>query len=154
MAQRAIGFAGQARVAIVFGGERSGLSNEELERCNAAAMIPASAEYSSLNLSHAVQVMLYELRRAAIEPPKVSHKQGLPWYAPPAAEEMEYFYAHLERILLSTGFLDPANPRVLMRRLRQFFNRALPDRNELNILRGILKSFEKPKNRRVPLPDE
>jgi TrmH family RNA methyltransferase len=154
MAPRALGFAAHAPVAIVFGGERSGLSNEDLERCNAQVIIPASAEYGSLNLSHAVQILCYELRRVAVAAPKVSHKEGLPWYAPPEAQEMERFYEHLERVLLSTGFLDPANPRVLMRRLRQYFSRTLPDRNELNILRGILKSVEKPKKRRVPFPDE
>ena len=67
---------------------------------------------------------------------------------------MERYYEHLQRILLSTGFLDPANPRHLMRRLRQFYNRAMPDRNELNILRGILTSIEKPKGRRIPLDPE
>ena len=100
-------------------------------------------------------MLAYGLRRAAYpEVPTVSAKKDHAWYAPPAVEDMERFYEHLQRLLLSTGFLDPANPRNLMRRLRTFFNRASPDRNELNILRGILTSFEKPKGRRVPLPDE
>lgn len=155
MASRAVTTASAAKVAVVFGCERTGLTNEELELCHAVTMIPTNPGYSSLNLSQAVQVLAYELRRAAL--PKVeavSGRQG-PLYAPPSAQEMEHFYGHLERILMSTGFLDPANPRLLMRRLRQFFNRASPDRNELNILRGILTSIEKPKGRRVPLnPDE
>ena len=153
-AGRAIERAAQARVALVFGCERTGLTNEELDRCHAALMIPTNPGYSSLNLSQAVQVMAYELRRAALpQVPSVSSKKDHPWYEPPTAEEMTRFYDHLQRILLSTGFLDPENPRHLMRRLRTFFNRASPDRNELNILRGILTSLERPKGRRVPLPD-
>lgn len=152
-AARAVATAARAKVAVVFGCERTGLTNEELDFCHAVTMIPANPGYSSLNLSQAVQVLAYELRRAALpDAPPVSLKQGLPGYEPPGAEEMERFYEHLERILLSTGFLDPANPRLLMRRLRQLFNRAGPDRNELNILRGILTSIEKPKGRRIPLP--
>lgn len=143
-----------APVALVFGCERTGLTNEELELCHAATMIPTNPGYSSLNLSQAVQILAYELRRAAHpQAPQVSTKKDHPWYVPPTVEEMERFYEHLQRILLSTGFLDPANPRHLMRRLRTFFNRAGPDRNELNILRGILTSFERPKGRRVPLPE-
>lgn len=154
-AARAVATAAGAKVAIVFGCERTGLTNEELDSCHAATMIPANPGYSSLNLSQAVQVLAYELRRAALsEIPAVSGKRGLDWYAPPSTEEMELFYGHFERVLMSTGFLDPSNPRLLMRRLRQLFNRASPDRNELNILRGILTSIEKPKRRRISLPDE
>lgn len=154
-AARAVSTAANAKVAIVFGCERTGLTNEELDLCHAVTMIPANPGYSSLNLSQAVQVLAYELRKASLpDTPSVSSKQGHPWYEPPPAEEMERFYAHLEKILLSTGFLDPANPRLLMRRLRQFYNRASPDRNELNILRGILSSIEKPKRRRIPLDGE
>lgn len=151
-AERAIAVAAEAPVAFVFGCERTGLTNEEVDLCHATTLIPANPQFSSLNLSQAVQIMAYELRRAGCpDVPEAATKKQHPWYAPPAAEDMERFYSHLERILLSTGFLDPANPRMLMRRLRTFFNRAAPDRNELNILRGILTSFEKPKNRRVPL---
>jgi len=155
-AERALAIAQQdSSVALVFGCERTGLSNEELDRCHARTLIPANPGYTSLNLSQAVQIMAYELRKAALpDVPKVSGKEGHPWYQPPSAEDMERYYEHLQRLLLSTGFLDPANPRHLMRRLRQFYNRALPDRNELNILRGILSSFEKPKGRRIPLPAE
>lgn len=151
-AARAVALARTAKVAIVFGCERTGLTNEELDLCHAVTMIPANPGYSSLNLSQAVQVLAYELRKAALpDAPAVSSKDGHRWYERPPAEEMERFYTHLERILLSTGFLDPSNPRLLMRRLRQFYNRASPDRNELNILRGILTSIEKPKRRRIPL---
>ncbi len=154
-AQRALPLTREAPVAFVFGCERTGLTNAELEHCHATTLIPANPGYTSLNLSQAVQIMAYELRRAAypdvqVSAPKAEH----PWYAPPSADDMERFYEHLQRILSATGFLDPANPRHLMRRLRTFFNRASPDRNELNILRGILTSIEKPKRRRIPLAGE
>lgn len=152
-AERAVRIAGDARVALVFGCERTGLTNEELDLCHAVTMVPANPGYSSLNLSQAVQVLAYELRKAALpQDQPVAAKRDNPMYALPSADEVERYYEHLQRILLSTGFLDPANPRLLMRRLRQFFNRAAPDRNELNILRGILTSIEKPKGRRIPLP--
>ncbi|MGH8457064.1 MAG: RNA methyltransferase [Stenotrophobium sp.] len=148
MAARTVLLPAPNRAALVFGCERTGLTNDELERCNATTMIAANPDYSSLNLAQAVQVMAYELRKAALpEVPKVSAKHEHPWYAPPSAEETERFYEHLEKVLRATGFLDPANPRVLMRRLRVLFNRAQPDRNELNILRGILTSVESPKIR-------
>lgn len=154
-AAKAIEIARVAPVALVFGCERTGLTNEELDRCHASVMIPTNPGYSSLNLSQAVQILAYELRRMALPMvPAVSSKRDHPWYEPPGAEDMERFYEHMQRMLLSTGFLDPTNPRHLMRRLRTFFNRASPDRNELNILRGILTSFEKPKSRRVPPEDQ
>jgi TrmH family RNA methyltransferase len=124
-------------VAIVFGPERAGLKNAEMDLCNALVYIPSNPDYSSLNLAMAVQVIAYELRWA----------QGLDFKpdddeAPPAsAEDLEYFYEHLERVLLGSGFLNPDNPRTLMRRLRRLFNRARLDENELNIMRGILSAL-------------
>ena len=153
MAERAVALATHEPVALVFGCERTGLTNEEIERCHAVAMIPSNPDYSSLNLAQAVQVMSYELRKAALpDVPKVAAKHEHPWYAPPKAEDMERYYEHLERVLRATGFLDPNNPRVLMRRLRTIYNRAAPDRNELNILRGILTSVEEPKQRTKRAP--
>lgn len=129
--------AAQAPVALIFGRESSGLSNDELDRCQYMVRIPANPDYSSLNLAAAVQVLAYELRLAMLE-----HAPEPPVEAPVPApyEELEHFYAHLQQVLLATGFLDPVNPRHLMRRLRRLFNRARPDRNEINILRGILSS--------------
>jgi TrmH family RNA methyltransferase len=139
------------RVALVFGCERTGLTAEELDRCHRLTTIPSNPVYPSLNLAAAVQLLCWELRRAAIAPPKISLKEDPGYmngrFGPPTAEQMEQFYEHLERVLLATGFLDPRNPRLLTRRLRQLFNRARPDTNELNILRGILKSVERPKKR-------
>jgi TrmH family RNA methyltransferase len=122
--------------AIVFGTESTGLSNTELDLCNATAYIPANPDYSSLNLAMAVQVIAYELRLAqgyadAAQDPE----------SPPASSgDMELFYKHLERVLLGAGFLKADNPRYLMRRLRRLFNRARLDQNELNIMRGILSA--------------
>jgi TrmH family RNA methyltransferase len=145
--------AGQ-RVALVFGFEQTGLTNEELDRCNAVIAIPANPGYSSLNLSQAVQVLTYCLRRAAIaEVPRPSIKRDHPLYQPPTAEQTEQFYEHLQRTLLMTGFIDPQNPRLLMRRLRTVFNRAQPDLNELNLLRGILSTVEKTKRRHIMPPE-
>lgn len=154
-ADRAVSIASTNRVALVFGTERTGLTNEELERCHAVSMVPVNPKYSSLNLSQAVQIFCYELRKAAMpEVPKVAKKKDAEVYAPPAAEEVERFYEHLQSVLLQTGFLDPQNPRALMRRLRTFFNRAQPDRNEINMLRGILTSYEKPKSRKSSLSSQ
>jgi TrmH family RNA methyltransferase len=147
-AARLLDRAASGNVALVFGSERVGLTNEELERCQATARIPVSEEYGSLNLAAAVQIFCYELRKAAVpQIAPVALKRDHPNYAPPTAEEVERFYEHLERVLLQTGFLDPKNPGLLMRRLRTLFNRTNPDSNELAILRGILKTVEKPKKR-------
>jgi len=138
----------QGPVGVIFGPEKSGLSNDDLDRCHTLLTIPTDPGFRSLNLAMAVQVMSYELRLARLNP----RIEGLPAEAPLASgEELEHFYAHLERILTATGFLDPENPRHLMRRLRRLFARALPDRNEINILRGILAAVDPGKNvRRTP----
>lgn len=134
------------RGALVFGRERTGLTNEEVDRCRCLVRIPANPDYSSLNLGAAVQVMAYELRMTALSPPERA-PQPPPEFPPATVDELEGFYGHLERVLNETGFLDPDNPRHLMRRLRRLFEKAGPDRNEVNILRGILKSVQRPKRR-------
>lgn len=134
-------------VALVFGNEKSGLDNTELELCNAHTMIPANPDYSSLNLAAAVQLYCWELRRQLIDPPKVSRKADRPQFEPATHRQMEDLYVHMEQVLLKTGFLDPSNPKMLMRRLRQLTNRARPDQNEVAILRGILTSVERTKRR-------
>jgi tRNA/rRNA methyltransferase/tRNA (cytidine32/uridine32-2'-O)-methyltransferase len=105
-------------------------------------MIPANPDYSSLNLAAAVQILAYELR--------VACGGGLPAEAEPDpvdlpadAASMERFYVHLEETLAAIAFLDPANPRHLMRRLRRLYSKARPTVNELNILRGILGETQK-----------
>ncbi|MFL6653361.1 MAG: RNA methyltransferase [Sulfurifustis sp.] len=126
-------------VAVLFGHERTGLTNAELDRCHALVSIPANPEYPSLNLACAVQILAYEIYRAGS-----FNSAGPANQEPPATEaEMAHFYRHLEGVLLKVGFLDPANPRLLMRRLHRLFNRSQLDRNEVNILRGILTSVER-----------
>jgi tRNA (cytidine32/uridine32-2'-O)-methyltransferase len=139
-ASQALAVVQSSSVAIVFGTERSGLLNEQMDLCNALVYIPANPDYSSLNLAAAVQLIAYELRFAQGEflPPQE------PEYAPAAADDMELFYEHMRRVLLASGFLKPDNPRYLMRKLRRLFNRARVDEHELQILRGLLASVEKP----------
>jgi tRNA (cytidine32/uridine32-2'-O)-methyltransferase len=124
-------------VAIVFGPERAGLKNAEMDLCNALVYIPSNPDYSSLNLAMAVQVIAYELRWAQGSDSKPAGDES----PPASAEDLEYFYEHLERVLLGSGFLNPNNPRTLMRRLRRLFNRARLDENELHIMRGILSAL-------------
>ena len=127
-------------VAAVFGPEKYGLTNEHLDLCDALLTIPTNPDFSSLNLAMAVQVLTYELRVASIDEPR-------PFYEPDAPlatrAELEHFYTHLEQVLTDLRFLDPNNPRHLMRRLRRLFVRAAPDKNEVNILRGILAAIDK-----------
>ncbi len=138
-AQAMVAAAQEGDVAIVFGTEMSGLTNEEILQCRAVAHIPADPAYSSLNLAAAVQVMAYEARVAAscgqMAPPAESE--------PARHEDVENFYLHLEQSLLASGFLDPANPRRLIPRLRRLFGRARLEQEEVNILRGMLNSFRK-----------
>ena len=129
----------QGKVAAVFGPEKSGLQNDDLDLCHTLLTIPANPEFSSLNLAMAVQVLTYELRVAST----LDGGPGFESEAPPATgEEMEHFYAHLEQVLTDVRFLDPDNPRHLMRRMRRMFIRARPDQNEVNILRGFLTAID------------
>lgn len=137
-ARRLVEESASGAVAVVFGPEKSGLTNEDLDRCHALLSIPADPAFSSLNLAMAVQIICYELRLATQQADRTAPRD-VPLAS---AEELERFYAHLEQVLTESGFLDPENPRFLMRRLRRLFARALPDQNEVNILRGILASLE------------
>lgn len=133
------------QAAIVFGREHSGLSNEELDRCHYQLHIPSNPEFASLNLSAAVQIVAYELyvaRAGAGAESPLSERAPERDAGPASLEEMERYYAHLQAVLTEIDFLDPAQPRHLMRRLRRLYNRLHPDRNEINILRGILKAVE------------
>ena len=127
------------KVAAVFGPEKTGLSNSDLDHCDTLLTIPTHPDFSSLNLAMAVQVLTYEIRAA-----QVGKHPSYEADAPLATSaELERFYGHLEQVLTDLQFLDPDNPRYLMRRLRRLFIRARPDQNELNILRGILTSVER-----------
>jgi TrmH family RNA methyltransferase len=126
-------------VAVVFGPEKSGLTNEDIDRCHTLLTIPTEPGFSSLNLAMAVQVICYELRVASIDTTEGAWESEVP---PATGEELEHFYKHLEEVLTDGGFLDPDNPRHLMRRLRRLFVRAQPDQNEINILRGMLSALD------------
>jgi tRNA/rRNA methyltransferase len=125
-------------VALVMGPEKYGLTMDEVNRCRVIASIPANPAYSSLNLAAAVQILAYELRLAALQadsPPPKTH--------PPAAhEDMELFYAHFEQTIVDIGFLNPKEPKRLMPRMRRLFERARVEREELNILRGVLAAAQ------------
>jgi len=131
-------------IALVFGNERTGLSNEDVERCSALAHIPANPAYSSLNLAQAVQVLAYELRLAYLDGgasavTAAAAATAVPTTALAPSEDIERMFAHLENALIALEFLDPANPKKLMSRLRRMFARAGLEREEVNIVRGIAK---------------
>jgi len=148
------GSASPVKVALLFGQEASGLSNEELQRCHYHVNIPAVADFSSLNLAMAVQLVCYEIRMAMLLDKSEDGPHQLTssilssddsgWDEPPAAvEELEGFFAHLEETLIKIGFHNPDNPRLLMTRLRRLYQRAHMDKMEVNILRGILSAAQK-----------
>ncbi len=124
-------------IAFVFGNETAGLTNEELLACQVLVHIPADPAYTSLNLAQAVQVVAYELRCAAGEgkvPPPRAEKAA-------TVGDLEGLYAHLEQVAADSGFFDPAEPKRLRERFRRMFSRAALEREEVNILRGLLKSL-------------
>lgn len=147
-------------VAVLFGREDRGLSNEELECCNHHVVIPANPDYPSLNLAMAVQVVCYEIRRAlteattphpdaAAEPPPPTRNASQPdlptdWDRSPAtAADLAALYRHLGQVLTTIEFQDPNNPRLTMTRLRRMFSRIRPDQTEVAILRGVLTRIER-----------
>ncbi len=141
-AAEAVRAAADGEVALVFGNETSGLSNEELGLCRRWATIPVAPEFSSLNLAAAVQVVCYELRLAAIDqgpPPQISGAGQVASH-----EEVEGLVAHIERAAIGSGFLDPASPKRLIPRMRRLLARAVPEKEEINILRGMLAALEHP----------
>lgn len=129
----------QQPVALVFGREDSGLTREEVSRCQIVIHIPANPECSSLNLASAVQVMAYELRMA------VHEDDAIATAAESSAnyDDLESFYAHLERVMIASDFLDPQKPKLLMQRIRRLFARARLEKEEVQILRGILTALGK-----------
>ncbi len=141
-------------VALVFGRENHGLSNEELQRCHFHIHIPSNPDYSSLNLAMAVQVICYEVRMHHLR--GLEGGEGSPylkpmvapgddgWDVPPApVDDVEGFFNHLEQVLVDVEFHRRENPRQLMTRLRRLFQRAGLDQMEINILRGILTAVQK-----------
>ncbi len=130
-----------ATVALVFGREATGLTNEELQLCQYHTHIPANPDYSSLNLAMAVQTLCYEVRVAYLDATQTHYPEAAGDY--PTAGEMEGFYVHLQRAITNSGFIVRNHPGKVMNKLRRLYTRTRPDKNELNILRGILTSFER-----------
>lgn len=130
-----------SQVAILFGREQTGLTNEELQLCHWRVQIPANPNYSSLNIAAAVQLICYELRVASLQ--EVLEDK---WdYRLANSDEMEKFFNHLQEVLIEIDFLKMNAPRKLMTRLRRLFFRARPDVMEMNILRGLLTAVQETK---------
>lgn len=147
-------YAGKGEVALVFGRENNGLSNDELQRCHLHIHIPSNPDYSSLNLAMAVQVVCYEVRMqylkqvagggesAQLTPILAPGDPG--WDVPPASvRDLEAMLEHLETVLVAIDFHNRDKPRQLMTRLRRLFQRARPDETEVGILRGMLTAMQK-----------
>lgn len=134
-------------IALVFGNETSGMTNEELALCQMPVMIPTNPEYSSLNLGAAVQVMAYELRMAAADHGQAPQDD---FGERARFEDIEGFYAHLHAVMVDCGFYNPQNSKRLWPRLRRLFGRTQLERDEVNILRGFLTTV-KPGVKAVPL---
>lgn len=131
-------------VALVFGRESSGLTNDELQLCHFHVQIPANPEYSSLNLAMAVQTLSYEIRMSFLAQEQsvyVNTSENDVEY--PIADETERMYEHFEKALKATGFIVPSHPGLVMTKLRRLFNRARPDVKEVKMMRGILASVDK-----------
>ncbi len=143
--EKLIAEASQYPVALVFGRESSGLTNEELQLCHFHVQIPANPEYSSLNLAMAVQTLSYEIRTSflALQAEEHANSQASDNQDYPVVEESERFYQHFEEALKTTGFIVPSHPGLVMTKLRRLFNRARPDMKEIKMMRGILASVER-----------
>ncbi len=138
LAAQVAALAPQTRAALLFGSERYGLANEDLDVCHVLVRIPANAEYCSLNLAMAVQLLSYELLVARTHPTSLTQVER------PLAngQQMELMYEHLARVMDVVGFEDRNGEGHLMTRVRRLFNRAQPDQNEINILRGLFTAIE------------
>lgn len=144
---------GQQQVALLFGTEMSGLSNAELDLCQMLAMIPTNPDFSSLNVAAAVQVMCYELRMALLDeqaplaqlPNNQIKPQADKVIQLASSEEVENMYQHLQQTLVAIGFLKPKTPGRIMQRLRRMYARARLEKEEVRILRGILKLMQAPR---------
>ncbi|MCB1787702.1 MAG: RNA methyltransferase [Chromatiaceae bacterium] len=134
-----------APVALVFGRESAGLSNQELDLCTHLVQIPTNPAYSSLNVAMAVQVISYEVmlasQAAERRPDEAAGEVA-------SIAEMEGLFAHLEQALADIGFIDERRSEKLLRRLRRLFHRAAPESDEVNILRGILSAAQGRKSMR------
>jgi len=147
------------QAAIVFGRERTGLTNEELERCNSLVHIPTNPDYSSLNVAAAVQVLSYECRMASlgagdIDQPQLKQRKKHKEDVPASNEMLEGMYEHLLQTLEDINFFYNSNPEIVMRRLKGLFNRANTTRREVALLRGVLAAAQGNKLRRGEQNDD
>ena len=138
-AEALLDYAQKHPVALLFGAETAGLTTAEVSKCQMTIHIPTNPDYSSLNLASAVQVMVYELRMAL---PEIDEEPALT-RTPAVFNEMEFFYEHLEQVMVRSEFLNPNEPKRLMQRMRRLFSRARVEREEVNILRGMLTAIQK-----------
>ena len=143
---------GQSRVALVFGREHSGLTNEELQICHYTVNIPTNPDFSSLNVASAIQVMCYEIFKTVGNQPET--RQTEIQECAVTSQQLEGFFRHLEQVMITTEFLDRENPGLLMQRLRRLYHRLEMSKNEVDILRGILSSVEKYKNQDPSSPGD
>lgn len=137
VAERVLPLLGNNKVALVFGNEVSGLGLRDIALCHELVAIPTADAFPSLNLSHAVMVVAYELFRASLKPVPPSPLELAP------AEDLEHLYEHLHRTLRTIGFLDDKNSERMLFSLRQIFGRARLDSRDVSILRGILHSVDR-----------
>lgn len=127
-------------VAVLFGGERNGLANEELARCQALLRIPTDPAYGSLNLAQAVQIVAYEIAMAV----RAATGQAAAGMAPPAtAKEMAALEAHLDAVMTRVGFMHADNAGQLAPRVHRLLSRASPDDGDVRILRGLLAAIDR-----------
>jgi TrmH family RNA methyltransferase len=150
--RRAVEHAEQAPVAIMFGPERTGLTNEDLRYAHALLAIPANPVYPSLNIAMAVQIVAYEILCARLERAHEAPRSIVTPAVPPAGPaELDQLYAHLAEVLAQIDFRDHTQSGThLMKRLRRLLQRAEPDMNEVNILRGILTAVQQRRRPAVP----
>nr|WP_211829375.1 tRNA (cytosine(32)/uridine(32)-2'-O)-methyltransferase TrmJ [Kistimonas asteriae] len=141
-AEAAVAEVGDCSVALVFGREDRGLTNDELKLCHQQTHIPSNPEFSSLNLASAVQVLCYELRKADLKQQQASLVPECRTHDLASSESMEHFYGHLQEVLADIDFFKHSNPDKIMAKLRRLYGRVRPDRVELNILRGILSEMQ------------
>lgn len=142
-APKLLAAAAGGHAAVLFGTERIGLTNDDLEACHGLVHIPANPDYASLNLAQAVQIVAYELRVARESPRPVEERES------PLApiEEMDRLYAHLDTVLQEIDFTDRSGGPHLLRRLKRILQRAELDRLEVNILRGVLAAVQQKRRR-------
>lgn len=141
LAQQVLSLPADARVAILFGRETSGLTNEELQRCDLHLQIPANPDYPSLNLAMAVQVVCYELYAQSEDAPAIIADSDRP---PATNEEVEAVIGHLGEAAIGSGFIDPSNPGQTLTRLKRLLRRANLDKTEVQMLHGLLKALGQP----------